>query len=417
MSLSQRKALVWSPLPTADVKAELPRSRRKLQKTGARHRHTPSGTFGNETPNEPPLKEENKSSTPNKVNKVLPCQDMGDSKWSDYLPRRHLLCTLDSPVQSQVALSVPHSPGVVPMWFRPEAKNDRACSHIDYGLSNPTFLPPSPSPSPPLTQTVQVESQTARPIVYFYDGNAPGRTLQRPSCTFLDTKQGSDGTGSLQKPRNATINGHIPNPSLSDGAQGGRDRVGSGWHRGRDVPVEGEIGSGGWGESTTAGSAGTRTNGGSTLVGFEDETVYFKPVSLFPEPLSPLNSLDSSEHVGDDDSSSCAAAPLGSQMPRPASLSLQICVDLLMRDLGSALTANRLRKASTASSSALQVWVMIEAYEHLRDRILDMRNDSDEIRSLELMFDLWLRVLCAIHDSLASDEDLYDDLLVVEDLD
>lgn len=158
---------------------------------------------------------------------------------------------------------------------------------------------------------------------------------------------------------------------------------------------------------------GSPTSDDGTLVSFEEETVFFKPISFSPEdsPSSPLPSspsllppplpparYSSPDHDGRDGSSS-------------GNLGLQICLDLLTRELSSALAACPSRASSSSSSSclpatsALQVWAMIEAYEALRDRLLLAGREQDSEReewrsSLELMFDVWLRALYEIHESL-----------------
>ncbi|KAK4166452.1 hypothetical protein QBC43DRAFT_206452 [Cladorrhinum sp. PSN259] len=117
-----------------------------------------------------------------------------------------------------------------------------------------------------------------------------------------------------------------------------------------------------------------------TLVSFEEETVYFKPVSYSPEPSPRL------------------LHPLPPTPAAPDSLSLQICLDLLTRDLASALASRPGR--STPETSALQVWVMIEAYEKLRDELVGKRLGCEETGSLEAMLNMWLRALYTIHDKL-----------------
>ncbi|KAK4453933.1 hypothetical protein QBC34DRAFT_173935 [Podospora aff. communis PSN243] len=139
-----------------------------------------------------------------------------------------------------------------------------------------------------------------------------------------------------------------------------------------------------------------------TLVSFEEERVYFKPVSFSPEPLSPPL------HSNFDD-----YGPFPSPSPPAAdNLSLQICLDLLTRDLSSAL-ANRPGRNSS-ETSALQVWVMIEAYERLRDQLADRGAEG-----LESMLDMWLRALYAVHDSLTgrSESESEYDGMGVEELD
>ncbi|KAK1759560.1 hypothetical protein QBC47DRAFT_110843 [Echria macrotheca] len=145
------------------------------------------------------------------------------------------------------------------------------------------------------------------------------------------------------------------------------------------------------------------TSDDGTLVSFEEETVYFKPVSFSPEPLSPHPQF--------------VERPFPSPSPpAPDNLSLQICLDLLTRDLSSALASRPSR--STPETSALQVWVMIEAYERLRDQLAGGRVGREEQGPLETMFDMWLGALYAVHDSLTGNsESDYEGELVMEELD
>ena len=125
-----------------------------------------------------------------------------------------------------------------------------------------------------------------------------------------------------------------------------------------------------------------------TIVGFDDETVYFKPVSYSPEPPSPTDTHD-------------FIPILSPSIAQPDNLSLQIGLDLLTRELATGLTDRPQRSGSDVV--ALQIWVMIEAYERVRDQLLDARLRQDELQPLELMFDMWLRALYTIHDALMSD--------------
>ncbi|OIW24838.1 hypothetical protein CONLIGDRAFT_70280 [Coniochaeta ligniaria NRRL 30616] len=141
---------------------------------------------------------------------------------------------------------------------------------------------------------------------------------------------------------------------------------------------------------------GSPTSDG-TLVAFEEETIYFKPHSFSPEPSSPLHSYNS---------------PMASPLPTPNNIGLKICVDLLARDITSAVTRND--QQPPADASALQIWTMIEAYEKLRDRIWESDLRYDELMSLEQSFDMWLKALSAAHDRLTgsdqASESVYDDL-------
>lgn len=136
------------------------------------------------------------------------------------------------------------------------------------------------------------------------------------------------------------------------------------------------------------------------LVSFEEDAIYFKPISFSPEP-SPRQSLfkEASPHPPQDN------------------LSLQICLDLLTRELSSALAARPNRTGSEAA--ALQIWVMIEAYERLQDQISSLGIENKELKQVGLMFNTWLSALYSIHNSMTGggphSESEYGDL--EEDLD
>jgi hypothetical protein len=175
-----------------------------------------------------------------------------------------------------------------------------------------------------------------------------------------------------------------------------------------------------------------------TLVSFEDEAVYFKPVSFSPEPPSsqfpppPSPRKKIARHLTPSSFSSSSSA--SSADNDNSNISLQICLDLLTRELSTAIgggsrPASHSSSSSSSSSasgrrnsggmSALQVWAMIEAYERLRDQLAEIgtatattrygrRDDDDDYeedgrraREMERMFDMWLRALYAIHDSLS----------------
>ncbi|ROV87483.1 hypothetical protein VSDG_09799 [Cytospora chrysosperma] len=167
---------------------------------------------------------------------------------------------------------------------------------------------------------------------------------------------------------------------------------------------------------------GSPTSDG-TLVAFEEDAIYFKPVSYSPEalspileddvddptspnyhpsyssfynpagygPLPPLSSPSSSSYA--PPSSPQRPAPPPAATPRPDVLSLQIAMDLLTRELSSAVS-NESPKAP-ADVRSLQIWVMIEAYERLRDQVMEMNVGMpvEEVRALMGMFNMWIRAL------------------------
>ncbi|KAI1411066.1 hypothetical protein F5Y13DRAFT_166331 [Hypoxylon sp. FL1857] len=136
----------------------------------------------------------------------------------------------------------------------------------------------------------------------------------------------------------------------------------------------------------TMSATGSPHSDDGTLVAFEEEPVSFKPVAISPEPPSPRVIRRKGELVPPPRRAS------------PGSHSLQICLDLLGRELSSAVSGLSLRPS--AETSSLQVWVMIEAYERLRDKIFDMRLDHAQERALNTMLDTWIKALYAVHDRM-----------------
>ncbi|KAK2073495.1 hypothetical protein P8C59_007777 [Phyllachora maydis] len=118
-----------------------------------------------------------------------------------------------------------------------------------------------------------------------------------------------------------------------------------------------------------------------SLVALEDETVYFQSLSVPPEPQSP---------------NECDWRPTPSPSVAPDNLSMQISLDLLTRDLAAGLASRPIR--SSPEASALQVWVMIEAYERLREQLHTAQPRHEERAALDMMLNLWLGALWRIHD-------------------
>ncbi|KAJ4422222.1 hypothetical protein N0V82_003082 [Gnomoniopsis sp. IMI 355080] len=123
-----------------------------------------------------------------------------------------------------------------------------------------------------------------------------------------------------------------------------------------------------------------------TLVDFEEDAIYFKP-AFSPEALSPIPE--------DEDCS-----PPWSPPPRADALSLQITMELLTRELAGSLRRNNRHRPGEADVPSLQTWLMIEAYEKLRDQVLDMHLPSGEAHALQDMFDVWLKALYKVHEGL-----------------
>lgn len=394
--MDRSRASPLAPSPVA-AKTESPRLRRKLQKGGGRQRNNqPAKRPGSGASNEAPADDKALSAASRSSPPLLP--DVSDSRRPEYLRGRGYLCSLDPSVTSREALASPIGANPDLHHHHPATDNntkyERERSRIDkiYSVS-PKYSPSSPvgrrAKTAPLTAANLEAASTPRAA------SAPGK---RSSVELIaEQYRALLGSGDSM-----FTDSHSEPPPSRQEVEGPLDEL-------RKQHSAGDLE--GVGRSPQPAAAATDAPDGSpasedeTLVAFEEETVYFKPVSFSPEPLSPINNFEQ---------------PFFSPSLAPESLSLQICVDLLTRDLTSAITGKPRRHGP--DSSALQVWVMIEAYERLRDQILDSRLRYDEIRSLELMFDMWLKSLYAIHDSLTGDgktsDDDYEELeLVAEGLD
>lgn len=141
---------------------------------------------------------------------------------------------------------------------------------------------------------------------------------------------------------------------------------------------------------------GSPTSDG-TLVAFEEDAIYFKP-AFSPEALSPIPESEGS-------------GGYLSRSPSPSrgsdALSLQITMDLLTKELAGSLRRSRRQPGGAAATTTttevppLQTWLMIEAYERLREQVLGMHLPLGEAHALQDMFDVWLHALYRVHEGLA----------------
>lgn len=131
------------------------------------------------------------------------------------------------------------------------------------------------------------------------------------------------------------------------------------------------------------------------LVGFKEDAIFFKPAFTPEGALTPIPEDEGYNRslTGIDDN-----------------LSLQICVDMLENELQSVLARRDSGyeglvgpdKDDVKATWALQIWLMIEAYDRLR---VLLARDTDlsphEAESLEAMFDTWLEALSRVHDRVS----------------
>lgn len=126
-----------------------------------------------------------------------------------------------------------------------------------------------------------------------------------------------------------------------------------------------------------------------TLVAFEEDAIYFKPVSFSDSPApSPAPSRSSFERRSFD-----------KPLPKPPSSSdgstpLQKSIAMLVKQLSQSMP-----QPTPDQNQGLQISLMIDSYERLRDQV-DTSNMGDaEARNVRSMFDSWLAALHTMHRS------------------
>lgn len=131
----------------------------------------------------------------------------------------------------------------------------------------------------------------------------------------------------------------------------------------------------------------------TNVAAVEGDTIYFKPYSLSPPP-SPDQTPGTPRHSWTDE----FRPPSSSGHSFQENISLQIALDLLTSELSSVVSGRPQRNGQ--DTAALQIWVMIEAYERLRDQLTRQEPSSAEAQKVATMFDCWLASLYSIHSSL-----------------
>ncbi|KAI2636690.1 hypothetical protein GGS21DRAFT_41111 [Xylaria nigripes] len=126
-----------------------------------------------------------------------------------------------------------------------------------------------------------------------------------------------------------------------------------------------------------------------TLVASEEDSTDFKNV---PASLTPSSPSRPSQGV-------VPAGPEGENVTSTHTSDLKICLDLLTKELLS--TFNGSPSQSVTDTSAFQIYLMIEAYEKLRDQVLEMREAGVNDATLKVIFDTWLKALHSIHEGMA----------------
>jgi hypothetical protein len=125
-----------------------------------------------------------------------------------------------------------------------------------------------------------------------------------------------------------------------------------------------------------------------TLVSPLDESLYVRPLNLSVPPTPPSEDDD---YFEDDYVTS----------PDTEVLRSQIGLEMLTLELSSAFSDRSSRAGRDASG--IQIWVMIEAYERLRDQISAMESTDPELQNAREVFDSWLAALRVIQKGIADE--------------
>ncbi|KAH8198638.1 hypothetical protein TruAng_007179 [Truncatella angustata] len=148
---------------------------------------------------------------------------------------------------------------------------------------------------------------------------------------------------------------------------------------------------------------GSPTSSDGTLVGFEEDSIYFKPVAFSPERRTPSPVFEIRD--------SPVPSPIGRNGPKhfkstasimPENPTVQIVFDLLTKELSAAASGNTMRPSTETSS--LQIWLMIEAYEKLKENVEGMGLGPEQTQSVQAMFGTWLNALHTIHDDMTGND-------------
>ena len=128
----------------------------------------------------------------------------------------------------------------------------------------------------------------------------------------------------------------------------------------------------------------------------DEQSMYLKPLANCAAPPTPPSEHDE-ECLGHDNAKSADTDT--------DALRFQIGFELLTRELSTAFAQHSARGGDgRRDTSGLQIYVMIEAYERLRDQIGAMETQDPELKNAMAMFDAWLASLRAIQRSMADEE-------------
>lgn len=373
-------------LPTVVVKDDAaPKARRKLQKV-PKHRDLKSKRPVSGTTNEDHSDSSIRSPLESTKLPFLPLPELSDSKWSEFdLQDNGLFSSLESsPKQSTESPRVPNVT-IAPEFAHLGTTNDRRPTSYVESLAIDDFS----------SSKLAIRRQAKTPIHHIGQLEARARARHTPQVASklkeAETRACAEAIAEQYRallPSDASIyeDSHLKPAPLQKAGSRALDLT-----RRTRTPDELSLNAVEGVQSATLElvSRSPTTSDDGTLVSSEDEAVYFRPVRFSTTPKSPT--IFSQDEF-----------PTRPQPPSANTLGLQICVDLLSRDIGS--TVGKTSSKSQAEVSELQVWTMIEAYERLREQVLASNLPDDEVLGLELMFDTWLKSLYRVHAALTGSD-------------
>ncbi|KAI1806272.1 hypothetical protein F4811DRAFT_156084 [Daldinia bambusicola] len=336
--------------------------RRKLQKISAPQRWY--------KPNDHNDAKKSGATITNTISKPIPLPSgRDDGKWLEQLRKSGTLCRSQLPVQP-VEKSLRHSMQVIPEFAHLAADDTKPVRQLDRRAS---------CANPPSAASV-TRRYAKTPVHHIGQLEEHSRREQTTRHRVSSVEEIAESYRALLESSCAILN---------DTTQVQPLRLGESYRASLDNQAAREDITQDFSETLLVRSSPRSDDG--TLVASEVDSVSLKP-SFTPELPSPR---ESRQHQRTPAISTPRRAT-------PGSPSLQICVDLLGQELSSAARGSAFRP--NAETSSLQVWVMIEAYERLRDKISDMRLDEDQERSLNTMLDTWIQALYAVHDKMTGND-------------
>jgi hypothetical protein len=361
--------------------------RRKLQKIGSQ-RSSVQFTTNNGKISEPrgflrsafssKRNDLNKPTTQVATTSPLPI-DLSDPKWDDYLrTSRYTAKEVDSAPRPPFQESLSPPVHIIPEFAHLQAADEKGRKSLETVSTDGPATPSSTSSvasaarryaKTPVTRIGQLEGIAAHEPPLMQDASSVEaiaesyRALLDSRCSFMEER--------FMTPFQTFE--EIPS-----------DLGARSWEPLHDAPVKAIVDL----PQTPKQSMASPASSDGTLVGFEEDAIFFKPIGYSNEQPSPQprDMRNSPRHV------QSSASIL------PENPTVQIIYDLLTKELSSAASGNMIRPS--AETSALQVWLMIEAYEKLKEKIESMELEVEQAHSIGSMFGTWLRTLHTIHENL-----------------